>query len=105
MHYVDDYTINSDWANPAQQTDGQWTNDFKRRMAVNKANDNYRDVNEAGKEHFDGKTSYEAQEEIGEQVEKRLAQLLSERSDQDVNHYDLPIFIDSKIKEQIDQIS
>lgn len=80
MHYVDDYTIGSDWAKPAQVIEGAIINDLDRRMQKNEANPRYAVLNEEGRKYFNGETAYQASRRVGNLVERRLTELLRERA-------------------------
>lgn len=101
MHYVDDYTVNADWAKPTSITDGRALNDLDRRMDNNEANERYKVLNEEGRDHFSGETSYQAQRRIGHLVEQRLASLIMMHSGKEVDPLDIPILVDNNIKTQI----
>ncbi len=102
MHYTDDYTINSDWAARAEhRQDGTTINDVDRRIDKNEANSRYTVLNEAGRAHFNGETSFEAQRRVGHQVEQRLANLIAENSGIEFNPIHLPEIVDNLIREEI----
>ena len=102
LHYVDDYTIGSDWANQVEVSpDGNRVNDFDRRIDINESNPRYVQLNEDGKKYFNGETAFEAQRRIGHLVEERLAVLLTERTGQTVDAKDLPQLIDTEIQTKI----
>jgi len=102
MHYVDDYTVNSDWVQPTEvQPDGRGINNLDRRMDKNEANSRYAILNEAGRQHFNGETSFQAQRRIGHMVEGRLADLLTQQTGQSVEPLRLPEFVDDGIKAAI----
>lgn len=108
MHYLDDYTVEFDWATPA----GEDGNDLDRRMAKNENNERYRSLNETGLQYFgyeqDGvyvpETAYQAQRRIGHLVENRLAELVSEANNLPEGSFsplDMPIIIDNQIKQNL----
>ncbi len=102
MHYLDDYTVQSEWANPAETSaEGKKINDLDRRMENNKKNPNYKVLDEDGRKRFEGKSTFEMQHEMGVQVEQKLAQLIEEISGQIADSKDLPVFIDEIIKQEI----
>jgi len=104
LHYIDDYSVGSDWAQENSiGDDGVRRNNLDRRMDANDANKRYAVLNEEGRQHFDGRTSFEAQRQIGKVVEKRLAQLLTERTGKPVDPIELPELIDNTIKAQIEE--
>ncbi|RJR13510.1 hypothetical protein C4585_01920 [Candidatus Parcubacteria bacterium] len=102
MHYVDDYTSGSNWADPLQQKeDGTIVNAFDKRMEKNVQNKDYQIRNEEGRARFDGRTTFDAQYEIGAAVEKRLAEILSEKTGEVWDPKLIPEKIDARIKERI----
>lgn len=101
MHYVDDYTINSDWVNSARGVGSQRENDLDARMDKNEANPRYARFNEEGREHFDGETAYSVQRRVGHLVEDRLADIISRKTGRSINPLDLPEFIDNVLKQRI----
>jgi response regulator RpfG family c-di-GMP phosphodiesterase len=101
LHYIDDYTINSEWAVPSEVVEGVKINDLDRRMLKNEANQNYRVINEDGKKHFNGKTTYEMQRDLGNLVEVKIADLIYKRSGRKIDPKDLPFYVDQIIKERI----
>jgi len=106
LHYVDDYTINSDWVKQSElSSDNTLINDLDRRMYKNEVNQRYIKLNEEGREHFNGETSFEAQRRIGHLVEERLASLINKNSNQSINSKDLPQFIDTEIKNKIEALT
>jgi len=102
MHYVDDYTVNSDWVQPTEVTpDGRRINNLDRRMDKNEANPRYAVLNEAGRQHFNGETSFQAQRRIGHMVEERLAALLTQQTGQSIEPLRLPEVIDEGVQAAI----
>lgn len=102
MHYVDDYTIGSDWAGSSEAKDAKEINDLDRRMDINEANPRYQKLNEEGRAIFGGETAYQAERRIGHLVEEKLADLMKKGGDGAVDPIKLPEVIDQKIKEEID---
>lgn len=97
MHYVDDYTIGSEWVEKAEVLPGgQIVNALDRRVAKNRKNEQYIVLDEEGRRYFDGETTFTMQERIGHQVEDRLSALVGKGEAKD-----LPMFIDAKIREAI----
>lgn len=94
MHYVDDYTINSDWAVAAEVRDGAKINDLDRRLDRAEANPRYQTLNQEGTIHFDGETPYTVQRRVGHAVEQRLAEIIGTRTGETMDPVDLPIYID-----------
>lgn len=103
LHYVDDYTIGSDWANPIENIDDKQINDLDRRVDKNKANQRYARLNEEGRTKLSGETAFEAQRRIGHLVEEKLATLIAvaENTDQIIDPKELPQFIDREIQSKI----
>lgn len=101
MHYVDDYTINADWATPTETSGGRKINALDKRMDANEANERYKLLNEEGRTHFNGETTYEAQRRVGHIVENRLAQFIQKSSGRTVDPLDLPTLVDADIKTKI----
>lgn len=101
MHYVDDYTVNANWANIAEVVNGIKINELDRRMSANEANERYMKLNEEGRQHFNGETAYQAQRRVGHMVEARIAQLIHESTGQVIDPLDLPELIDHEIRSRI----
>ena len=93
MHYVDDYTINAEWAQP---------HSFDKRMDAAEANPRYTRNNEEGRAVFNGETAYQAQRRIGHIVERRLAELITQKQGGSLDPLALPEFIDAEIKKEIE---
>ncbi|MBI3624043.1 hypothetical protein HY218_00235 [Candidatus Saccharibacteria bacterium] len=96
MHYIDDYTVGSDWAEPASGV-----SNFDIRMDKNEANERYRLLNEEGRPFFNGRTTFEIQRQLGHEIEARLVDMINVRSGQHVSPADLPVFIDDQIRTRI----
>lgn len=102
MHYIDDYTVNAEWAAPASiDSDGKKVNEIDKRIDRNAANERYAKLNEEGRQHFNGETAFQAQGRIGHLVEERLAQVINARNNLSVAPLDLPEYIDGLIKAKI----
>jgi hypothetical protein len=104
MHYLDDFTVEFDWARPA----GEDGNDLDRRMVKNENNERYMSLNQEGRMHFNGETAYQAQRRVGHLVEDRLATLIWTANDLPegaFNPLDLPVIIDNQIKQEITQLA
>jgi len=104
MHYVDDYTIESEWAEPASEGE----NDFERRITQNESGprtDRYAQLNQEGVGRFqEGETTFQAQRRIGRVVQDKLAELLSQNLGETVDALDLPTKIDAEIKAEIEKL-
>lgn len=101
MHYIDSYTIEADWAQAAEETDGKKLNDLDRRMDKAENNPRYKLINEEGKAHFDGEAPYTVQRRVGHQIEERLAQIIANKAGLEVEPLELPTFIDSLLSQKI----
>jgi hypothetical protein len=103
MHYVDDYTINDQWANPAEiDGQGKGVNDLDRRMIKNETNPRFAKINQQGIGKFEeGETTYQAQRRVGKQVEIAISDLMQENLQTDINPNQIPEIIDQKIKTEI----
>lgn len=102
MHYIDDYTINDQWARPAEIKAGIKINDLDRRMDKNEAHPRYTRLNQEGIKRFNGETSFQAQRRVGHAVERKIAALLQERTGQQIEPLDLPVFVDQQIMRKIE---
>src|SRR5574341_90381 len=99
LHYVDDYTIDSAWAAPAEARGGGGrANDLDRRVERNEANPRYAALDAEGRIHFEGETTFEAQRRIGHAVEERLAALLVKAGRSPFDPVDLPMLVDDEIR-------
>lgn len=90
MHYLDDYTLNAEWASTF---DGE-KNDLDRRLDANDTNPKYKKLFDSGR--------YALQRSVGGLVETKLAELIKERSGQEVAAKLLPETIDERLKQRID---
>ena len=106
MHYIDDYTINAEWAKPTEKNQsGQELNDLDRRLDKAEQNSRYDQINKDGLGRFrENETAYQTQRRIGHDVESRLAKLLEEKTDEVINPKELPVIIDQEIKTEIAKI-
>lgn len=101
LHYVDDYTIGSDWVNPVEGIGDKQINDLDQRVDKNETNQRYARLNEEGKTRFSGETTFEAQRRIGHLVEKKIASLFTKNTGQTIYAKELPQFIDAEIQSKI----
>ena len=102
QHYVDDYTLGSEWATQAEITaDKKHVNAFDRRIDSTEPNPRYARLNEEGKARFGGETTFDAQRRIGHAVEERLARLINESGGQSIHPKDLPQFVDEEVRKRI----
>lgn len=96
MHYIDDYTVNSQWASPAVvDSSGFWKNDLDRRMDGNDTNEKYEKIAAA--------SFYKEQRRVGGLAEHRIARLLNEKG-VELDEKKIPEFIDLRIKAKIEKI-
>jgi hypothetical protein len=103
MHYVDDYTSGASWAVPAlRKEDGTIVNALDKRMERNMQNKDYQLLDQEGRDHFGGRTTFEAQRDIGVEVEKRLADMLSQKTGEGWDPKTIPEKIDALIKKRIE---
>lgn len=104
IHYVDDFTMGSDWAAQAETgPQGRIINDLNRRIDKARQNPKYKGVDEQGKQYFGGISALDTQENLGEQVEQAIAGCLDKIVGKTINPKDLPTLIDEKIKKAIEQ--
>lgn len=105
LHYIDDYTIGSDWVKPAGKSlSGKYENDLERRMNNNENNSRYSLLNEEGKIQLGGEKTFEAQRRIGHLVEQKLFSFLTQIGAKITDAKDLPQYIDQKIRNKIEKI-
>lgn len=111
MHYVDDYTVNDTWVEPAEQAeDGMIINAFDKRAQMNLDNaqppegdkppGKYYGINQAGLKHF-GELALEAQTRVGKLVEARLGKLFIEHAPYII--LEDPIYLPEAIDEMLRQ--
>lgn len=104
MHYVDDYTIGSNWVSPAEITvNGRKINDLERRLGLGNAKPRYQELIESTKNEF-GPAILDEYLKAGKEVEKILTDLIREKTGAKIEAEELPEFIDQKIKDKIDKI-
>jgi hypothetical protein len=100
MHYIDDYTINTDLA---QDSIGG-RNDLDRRIDKNENNPNYNGINESGKEIFSGKTTYQKQRKTGYSVQEYLNHKINILNGESDASIDLPHKIDLLLQNQWSEV-
>lgn len=101
LHYVDAYTIDSRWTVPAAADGGGATvNDLDRRVERSRANPRYARLEAEAATRL-GETISAAQRRIGRLVERRLAELVGERTGVPVDSLDLPVVVDDEIRRRI----
>lgn len=100
MHYVDDYTSGSDWVPQFDINTGKSALDM--RMDKNEANPRYHQLNEDGKSHFNGETTFQAQRRIGNLVEEKLSTIISDLIHYSVARMLLSQIVDRSIRVKID---
>jgi len=108
MHYVDGYTRGSDWAEPvAKEEDGMVVNEVDRRTRKNLENPNYRKKNEESIVEFTdnpilhGRGGIENEGVVCHLIEKRLAALITERTEETIDPLGLPEVVDQEIRKKI----
>lgn len=101
LHYIDDYTIGSDWVVAAEEHEGQKINDMDRRISKNITNERYKRLDFEGRAQFQGESTFAVQHRIGQAVEIVLAEQLSKRSGDIIEPKDLPEIIDGLVRERI----
>lgn len=104
LHYVDDYTIGSDWVKPVEEINGKQVNNLDFRVNKNEANPRYAKLNEEGRKKFAGETTFEAQRRIGHLVEEKLASIITEKIGLTITPKELPQFIDKEIQSKIEKL-
>lgn len=92
MHYLDDYTLNSEWVTTF---DGQ-KNDLDRRFDANDVNPKYAKIYAAGR--------YDLQRKVGGLVEEKLAELIKDRSHQTIDPKLIPETIDTVLRKKIESL-
>ncbi|MFH1162112.1 MAG: hypothetical protein V1696_02460 [Candidatus Jorgensenbacteria bacterium] len=107
MHYVDNYTRGSMWAEPSEKRGGQALNDIDRRNEMNTSNSAYKKIDREGlvlnegHPFFDGMTRFEAAAALSHLIEKRLSGIMRVRGIDVRDPLDIPEFVDARIKENI----
>jgi hypothetical protein len=91
LHYIDDYTIGDQLIleRPTEDVLGA-------RMAANKANERYRQLDLDGIERF-GMSTFDKQLEVGRRVESTLCAIVSQRVAQTVSAKDLQLRVDEML--------
>ncbi len=108
IHYIDNYTRGSFWAEAADYGNNGGVNDIDRRNVMNASNPSYEKMNKEGlvlnKNHpfFRGMTRFEAAAAVNHLIEKKLAEIIRKRGIDIKNPLDLPELIDKRIKEDIE---
>jgi len=104
MHYVDDYTIGSNWVTPAETTEsGKKINDLEKRLDIGNLKLQYQELIESTKKEL-GSSILDEYLKIGKEVEKILTDLVQEKTDIQLVAEELPEYIDQKIKDKIEKI-
>lgn len=98
MHLIDDYTKGTDWVESGADP-------IEHRVKANEENLGYHALNEAGRQVFGGKTTFETQLELGRAVEQRLSQVIAERTHTTIEPAELPLAIDTKIRQRIKRLA
>ena len=84
--------------------EGKRINDLNRRIEKARNNPKYKSIDEEGKGYFEGKTSLDVQETVGEEVEKFLAKKISRTTGTTIDPKELPAFIDQELKKEIENV-
>lgn len=103
MHYVDNYTINAQWANEATQENEMWINDTDRRTRKNANNPSYKKLDEESRAHLGGESLWECRARQLPLIEQKLANLIKDEKFKDLNPKQLPEVVDQLIREEIEQ--
>lgn len=102
IHYVDAYTVGSDWTQPSEiSSDGKRINDMDRRYQEMEQNPRLIQLNEEGEKYFPGEKLLSAQLRVGHLVEAKLADLVSQKLNTPVDPLELPNFIDKELQARI----
>jgi hypothetical protein len=111
MNYIDGYTVNYNWSEPATQEGGKMVNDIDRKIAKIAANPNYEKSESeardalAGHPFFKGMNSAQGLAAACHQAENKLSQLIKERTGLDVDPIQVPEIVDEEIKRRINLYS
>ena len=100
MHFIDDVTVDAEWARPAEESGGVLKNDLDRRMDNNEANKNYQDLNSEGKNRW-GEMAFTRQRRVGHLVEERLIAEIERRTGTKIPPRRLAETLDQAIREKI----
>lgn len=101
LFYVDAYTRGSEWVSPAEFSDRGLINEIDRRTKKNLQNPTLKNLNEQGKTYFGGKTMSQAIGDTAHLTGKRLASLLEERAQIEIDPKRIPEFLDEEIRKRI----
>lgn len=110
MNYVDGYTRDAAWAEAAFEEGGSYLNDVDRRRMKTDGNPNYARTEAEAQEQFGkhdffgGKKSAQALADVSHIAEKKLTDMIEQRSHIKIDPVRLPEFIDQCIREKIDQL-
>lgn len=108
LHYVDGYTRDNTWAEPAISCDGTVVNDVDRRMQKNHANPTYEKQDReqtaefAGHPLLAGRGPIDNLALVCHLIEDRLGVAILTSSGKDIQPWDLPEVIDCEIKRAIE---
>lgn len=98
FHYLDDITANDQIVSLDKRMKYLEDHSLPPGQSSEAFSSQYYELNERGRQVFDGKTTFEVQREVGEEVQAWLA---GELGLPDPNS--LPVFINNKIKDRIEQ--
>ncbi len=97
MHYVDNYTLGSDWVKPINGM----TNEIDNRTEKDKNNPTLKNLQEDSKKILNGRNYVDVMKDTGHDIEKLIVKLIKEKKNIEVDPLRLPEFIDEEIKKEI----
>lgn len=105
IHYADSISQGSDWVSPMEiDPVGSQVNQLDLRLQIGESNPKYGKLNEEGRAHFQGETTFQAALRVGHRIEDRLSKLIQERERVSFEPKHLPERVDLVIKERINSI-
>ncbi len=111
MHYVDGYTRDDKWVWPmAVEKDGETTNEVDRRTEKNLENPKYRKIDQELKPMFanhpilEGHGPLENEGIVCHLIEKRLVEVITQRTGETINSLELPQVVDEEIRKRIEEV-
>ncbi|MDO8602196.1 MAG: hypothetical protein Q7R62_03720 [bacterium] len=106
MHYLDDYTIDTDWVRPAEKdAAGVMITDFHRRMQRNKSRPSYEKMNQEQRAEyknnplFAGKEPFQVGLELCKKIGEYFVRRIKERSGVSIEEVRLPEYIDAQLRQ------
>ena len=110
IHYVDGYTRGSEWVEPAITAEsGEVTNEVDRRTQKNLENPNYLRQNQDSVAAFadhpllQGRGPIENEGLVCHMIERRLAEIITQRTGEKIDPLALPEIIDQEIRKKIEE--